>query len=142
MNTIFNRRTVLRGTIMGAAVTVPIPFLDCFLNGNGTALADGSAMPVRFGTWFWGLGMTKSIFVPKKTGGVRRISAPKPKLARAQHWVLEQILEKVATSNEAHGFVRGRSIVSNAKVHVGQRVETADGAGRQNQPHAMPLRGR
>src|SRR5689334_6952567 len=64
----FARRRVLRGMVGGTAVTVALPLLDCFLNGNGTALADGTAMPVRFGTWAWGLGMSKSIFVPKKTG--------------------------------------------------------------------------
>ncbi len=63
-----NRRRVLRGMLNGSAVTVALPLLDCFLNGNGNALADGKAMPVRFGTWFWGLGITKSIFVPKKYG--------------------------------------------------------------------------
>ena len=63
-----NRRRVLRGMLNGGAVTVGLPLLNCFLNGNGDALADGAKMPVRFGTWFWGLGMTKSIFVPKKVG--------------------------------------------------------------------------
>lgn len=64
----FNRRRVLRGLVDGGAVTLGLPFLNCFLNGNGTAMADGAAMPVRFGTWFWGLGMARDIFVPKKTG--------------------------------------------------------------------------
>jgi hypothetical protein len=54
--------------IDGGAVTVALPFLDCFLNGNGTALANGAPLPVRFGTWFWGCGMNKEIFVPKKVG--------------------------------------------------------------------------
>jgi hypothetical protein len=63
-----NRRRVLKGTMNGAAVTVGLPLLNCFLNGNGTALADGSPLPVRFGTWFWGLGMASKIFVPKKRG--------------------------------------------------------------------------
>jgi hypothetical protein len=52
----------------GSAVTVALPLLNCFLNNNGTALASGAPMPVRFGTWGWGLGMTSSIFVPKKLG--------------------------------------------------------------------------
>jgi hypothetical protein len=52
----------------GGAVTVGLPLLNTFLNGNGNAMADGTSMPVRFGTWFWGLGMSKSIFVPKQTG--------------------------------------------------------------------------
>src|SRR5262249_39407573 len=63
-----NRRRVLRGMLGGGAVTVGLPFLNCFLNGNGTALASGAPLPVGFGTWFWGLGMSKSVFVPKKTG--------------------------------------------------------------------------
>ena len=62
------RRRVLRGMLNGAAVTVALPLLDVFLDGNGTALASGRPMPVRFGTWFWGLGMADSIFVPKTTG--------------------------------------------------------------------------
>ena len=62
------RRRVLRGMVAGSAVTVALPLLNCFLNGNGTALADGSAMPVRFGTWYWALGMQRQIFVPDKFG--------------------------------------------------------------------------
>src|ERR1700744_1170999 len=62
------RRRVLRGMLNGGAVTVGLPLLNCFLNNNGTALADGTPSPVRFSTWGWGLGMNKSIFGPKKTG--------------------------------------------------------------------------
>jgi len=64
----FNRRRVLRGMFNGTAVAVSLPLLNCFLNDNGTALASGAPIPQRFGTWSWGLGMSKSIFVPKKTG--------------------------------------------------------------------------
>ena len=63
-----NRRSALRGILRGAAVTVALPFLDCFLNEAGTALADGTALPVRFGTWTWGCGNTLSRWVPKATG--------------------------------------------------------------------------
>jgi hypothetical protein len=49
-------------------VAVGLPLLNCFLNDNGTALASGAPLPQRFGTWSWGLGMSKTIFVPKKTG--------------------------------------------------------------------------
>jgi hypothetical protein len=52
----------------GAAVNVALPLLNCMLNTNGTAFADGKPMPIRFGTWGWGLGMNQSIFVPKKYG--------------------------------------------------------------------------
>jgi hypothetical protein len=53
-----NRRSFLRGAIAGGVVTVGLPFLDCFLNDSGTAMASGAPIPVRFGTWFWGLGHT------------------------------------------------------------------------------------
>lgn len=64
----FTRRRVLRGMFNGTAVAVGLPLLNCFLNDNGTALASGAPIPQRFGTWSWGLGMSKSIFVPKKVG--------------------------------------------------------------------------
>ncbi len=60
--------------------------------------------------------------IPKKTGGRRGISAPKPKLSAAQHWVLRNVLDALATSPAAHGFVRHRSVVTNATPHVGRRV--------------------
>ncbi len=63
-----NRRTVLRGMLGGSAITVALPFLDCFLNTNGTALASGAPMPVRFGTWFWGCGMTPFRWTPTTEG--------------------------------------------------------------------------
>src|SRR5690606_27780220 len=63
-----SRRRVLRGMLNGSAVTLALPFLNCFLNDSGTALASGSPLPLRFGTWSWGLGMSEAIFVPKQTG--------------------------------------------------------------------------
>jgi len=62
------RRRVLRGLVGGGVVTVALPLLDCFLDDHGTAFANGAPLPVRFGTWFWGLGMSSSVFVPKKVG--------------------------------------------------------------------------
>jgi hypothetical protein len=53
-----SRRTFLRGALAGTAVSVGLPFLDIFLNDKGTALASGAPIPLRFGTWFWGLGHT------------------------------------------------------------------------------------
>jgi retron-type reverse transcriptase len=58
----------------------------------------------------------------KKTGGLRIISAPMPKLKAAQHWVLKSVLEKVPMHEAAHGFRPGRSIVTNALPHVGAGV--------------------
>ncbi len=63
-----SRRRILRGVLDGTKVTLALPLLNCFLDGNGAALADGRKMPVRFGTWFWGLGGNAAVFLPKKTG--------------------------------------------------------------------------
>jgi len=63
-----SRRRVLRGMLGGGAVAVSLPLLDCFLNENATALATGEPMPVRFGTYFWALGMQHKVFVPKTIG--------------------------------------------------------------------------
>lgn len=64
----------------------------------------------------------KRFQLPKKKGGKRTISAPMPHLKNAQYWVLENILNKVQPTEHAHGFVAQRSIVTNARPHVGQDV--------------------
>ncbi len=69
MTRLVNRRNVLKGTLGGAAVTVGLPFLDCFLNTNGTALAaTGKELPVAFGTWYQGLGFDPGQWIPAKIG--------------------------------------------------------------------------
>lgn len=63
-----SRRRVLRGTLSGAAVTVGLPFLNCFLNTNGDALAAGGALPVCFGNFSRGLGFPPGFWEPKVAG--------------------------------------------------------------------------
>ncbi|MBU8898758.1 hypothetical protein DRW03_11035 [Corallococcus sp. H22C18031201] len=60
--------------------------------------------------------------VPKRSGGVRRLSAPRPKLKAAQRALLEQVLARMPSHPAAHGFVPGRSTVTNAQPHVGATV--------------------
>ncbi len=60
--------------------------------------------------------------IPKKSGGIRAISAPKASLDKAQRWILARILSRLAPDEAAHGFVSGRSIVSNAAPHTGRQV--------------------
>jgi hypothetical protein len=60
--------------------------------------------------------------IAKKTGGARCISAPKAALKKAQAWILENILNRLPVEAAAHGFVRGRSIVTNAAPHVNRAV--------------------
>ena len=60
--------------------------------------------------------------VPKKTRGERLISAPMPRLKAVQTWIHEQLLLQIPVHDAAHGFVRGRSILTNGRPHVGQAV--------------------
>lgn len=63
-----SRRRLMRGAIRGAGVTVGLPLLSLFLDGNGQAMASGAPLPMRFGTWFWGLGLTRARWEPKQEG--------------------------------------------------------------------------
>ncbi len=60
--------------------------------------------------------------VPKKSGGQRQLAAPHRRLAAAQRWVLENILQQLPVHDAAHGFIRGRSTVTNADLHVGADI--------------------
>lgn len=60
--------------------------------------------------------------IPKKSGGTRKITAPKTKLKAFQLWILEHILNKIVVAPMVHGFVQNRSIVSNANQHVQKNV--------------------
>lgn len=55
--------------------------------------------------------------IPKKSGGTRKIAAPKSGLKKAQRKILTGILEKIPVAATAHGFLKGRSIVTGATAH-------------------------
>jgi hypothetical protein len=60
--------------------------------------------------------------LPKRSGGVRLMESPKPRLKELQRRILAEILERIPVHPSVHGFVKGRSIATNAHPHVGQRV--------------------
>jgi hypothetical protein len=60
--------------------------------------------------------------VPKRSGGTRLLAAPLPRLSRAQAWILRSLLDKVPAESPAHGFVKGRSTVTNARPHTDRAV--------------------
>lgn len=60
--------------------------------------------------------------VPKKSGGLRELAAPHRDLARCQRWILNEILSHVPAHPAAHGFIAGRSTLTNAKPHVGAAI--------------------
>jgi hypothetical protein len=60
--------------------------------------------------------------IPKRDGSPRAIWAPLPKLKAAQRWVLHNIVERLIVHGAAHGFLPGRSTLSNAAAHPGPKV--------------------
>lgn len=55
--------------------------------------------------------------IPKAKGGLRLISAPKAPLRRVQRKLYQELLAKLPTHDSSHGFVKGRSTVTNAELH-------------------------
>lgn len=60
--------------------------------------------------------------IPKRDGSERAIWAPLPKLKSAQRWILDNIINNFLIHGNAHGFIPGRSILSNAQVHTDSRL--------------------
>ncbi len=59
--------------------------------------------------------------IPKRAGGVRRIAAPLPPIAGLQSYLKDILYSLHQPSKSSHGFVRGRSIITNAGLHVHMR---------------------
>jgi retron-type reverse transcriptase len=56
--------------------------------------------------------------IPKRRGGTRVIHAPKTKLKALQRRLHALLVSKLPVSEHAHGFVKGRSVRTNAAPHV------------------------
>jgi RNA-directed DNA polymerase len=64
----------------------------------------------------------RALRVPKRSGGMRQIAIPAPPLLAVQRRILRRLLRRLKCHAAAHGFERGRSIVTNALPHTGQAV--------------------
>ena len=60
--------------------------------------------------------------VAKRNGGTRIIHAPKRGLKAVQRQVNDLLVSKLPVSPHAHGFLKGRSVATNAAPHVGKAV--------------------
>jgi RNA-directed DNA polymerase len=60
--------------------------------------------------------------VAKRSGNIRLIESPKPRLKDLQRQILIWILEKVPPHPSVHGFVQGRSIKTFVAPHVARRI--------------------
>lgn len=61
-------------------------------------------------------------WVEKRSGGKRLIEIPKERLRSLQRHILHKLLAHVPPHEAAHGFRKGRSALTHARLHVGQAV--------------------
>jgi hypothetical protein len=61
-------------------------------------------------------------WIRKRGGAARLIESPKPRLKQIQRRILREILDPLPPHPAAHGFRRGRNIVSFASPHVAQEL--------------------
>ncbi|HIF24912.1 MAG TPA: trypsin-like serine protease [Nitrospinaceae bacterium] len=62
-----------------------------------------------------------SFTISKKNGELREINAPKILLLKVQQTLAEELSSCYTPKNATHGFIKERSIVTNAKKHIGKR---------------------
>jgi hypothetical protein len=63
----------------------------------------------------------RKFYIAKRKGGKREILSPYPLLQTAQKWILLNILENIKLHDSCYGFVKRRSILDNARQHVGNK---------------------
>lgn len=60
--------------------------------------------------------------IPKRSGGVRLITAPKKRMKAVQRRLLTELVGRLPVADAAHGFRAGRSVKTNAEPHVGRAI--------------------
>ena len=60
--------------------------------------------------------------IPKRSGGKRTLFRPHRTLAQAQRWIFENITSRLPVEPPAHGFITGKSILTNAREHAGHAL--------------------
>ncbi len=82
-----SRRRMLRGLVGGSSVVVGLPILEAMLNTHGTALANGSELPLRFMTWYWADGIVIDRWEPQQVGANWQLSEALQPLANVKDYV-------------------------------------------------------
>ncbi len=107
------RRTVLRGLLGGSAFTLGLPLLEPMLNSHGTALAQGIALPKRYGLFFWGGGLPWNFRhkQPARDGNPEPRDIPQPDLwtptATGKGYELTPLLQPLARHKDNFSVVTG-----------------------------------
>ena len=99
-----HRRTILKGMLGGAAVSIALPPMEAFFGASSTAFANESSYPTRFGIFGWGNGVHPQFWVPDEVGSEW---TAKPQLApfsnvKAKMAVISG-MEVKAPNIDAHG---------------------------------------
>ncbi|MBC1481719.1 RNA-directed DNA polymerase [Listeria seeligeri] len=101
---------------------------------NRKDLADYLNIPIKRLTYIIYIKRTENLYysfeIPKKSGGVRNINAPKSELKALQRKLAYSLTEyqkilqnsKNKTPNISHGFEKGKSIITNAKIHRNKKI--------------------
>ncbi|WP_034460336.1 reverse transcriptase family protein [Buttiauxella noackiae] len=63
----------------------------------------------------------REFFIPKKRGGLRKITCPYPSLLMCQKWIYKNILLNDTPHVSCHGFTPSKSIITNASLHLKQK---------------------
>jgi len=117
------RRSMLRGILGGASVAVGLPALEIFLNENGTAYADGSGFPRRYGLWYWGNGVWAE--------GVWQADAEGNEIPIAWDWYPRAEGPDYELPEQFQGLQRHKdvlTIVSGTDIQTGSRFPHTSGA--------------
>lgn len=128
----FKYLTSLRNEIKASGKSEKYAIVCCnyassLLNSNLPVLFDNSHLALTLGITPFDFGKLlysiddycyHEIKIPKKNGGVRTLDIPSMDLKYIQRWILDNILNKIHVSDYANGFVKNRSILTNAQNHI------------------------
>lgn len=82
----------------------------------------GVEVSVLFSMIFSKKSFYRQFKIKKKLGGDRLITVPSPSLMMVQRWIYNNVLKSKKIHYSAHGFNFKKSIITNAKMHVGHNV--------------------
>src|SRR5688500_9189088 len=97
---VLSRRHVLRGVAGGVVASIALPTLEVMLNTHGTAYAQGTPFPKRFGVFFWGNGVRLARWNPAATGTGWQLSEELAGLSNVKNYVSVVSGMEIKTGNE------------------------------------------
>lgn len=108
---------MLRGIARGSAVCVGLPIFEAMLNTHGDALADGSDLPTRFVSFFWGDGVILDRWEPEQVGERWELSPTLMPLESVKDYVsvvsgMQNRAERRVTHHEGMGGFSGYDFIT------------------------------